>query len=68
MRKNIVFANLPVTPFLKGPSTFPDFRMQTWRENAKKSVRDWENLRHVPDEKKQQSQITDFLSCNTFLF
>ena len=40
MRKNIVFANLPVTPFLKGPSTFPDFRMQTWRENAKKSVRD----------------------------
>ena len=29
MRKNIVFANLPVAPFLKGPSTFPDFRMQT---------------------------------------
>ena len=29
MKNNIVFANLPVAPFFKYSTTFPDFRMQT---------------------------------------
>ena len=31
-----------------------------WRENAKKSIREWENVRNVTAEKKQQFHIADF--------